>query len=153
MIFKLKEWTENLIIATIISVIIEMLVPEGNNKKYVKVITGIYILFIILNPLLELFDVDFSFNDFFNTSTIETSNIQDNTIREIYIIGIEEKIKSDLSEKNINTKKIKIEFDSNYENITRIYIEIFDNTAFEEVYKYFEDNYSLEKQNIDLRGI
>ena len=29
-----------------------MLVPEGNTKKYIKVITGIYMIFVILSPIL-----------------------------------------------------------------------------------------------------
>ena len=45
MIEWIKNWTEGIIIAVIISIIIEMLVPDGKNKKYVKVVSGIYILY------------------------------------------------------------------------------------------------------------
>ena len=58
MIEWIKNWTEGIIIAVIISIIIEMLVPEGKNKKYVKVVSGIYILYTIINPFL---DDNFSF--------------------------------------------------------------------------------------------
>ena len=39
MIANVKTWVENIIIVVIISIIIEMILPEGNNKKYVKVIS------------------------------------------------------------------------------------------------------------------
>ena len=48
MILKIKSWCEGIIVAIIISIIIEMLVPDGNNKKYVKVVIGIYIIFVTL---------------------------------------------------------------------------------------------------------
>lgn len=39
MIASIKTWIENIIIVVIISIIIEMILPEGNNKKYVKVVS------------------------------------------------------------------------------------------------------------------
>ena len=36
MINFMKTWCEGIIVAVMISIIIELLIPEGNNKKYVK---------------------------------------------------------------------------------------------------------------------
>ena len=36
MILKIRAWCEGIIIAIIISIIIEMILPDGKNKKYVK---------------------------------------------------------------------------------------------------------------------
>ena len=36
MIIKIRQWCEGIIIAVIISIIIEMIIPEGKNKKYIK---------------------------------------------------------------------------------------------------------------------
>ena len=63
MIGIIRGWCEGIIIAIIISVIIELLIPEGNNKKYVKVVVGIYIIFVTINPILKLIDYDFNFED------------------------------------------------------------------------------------------
>ena len=41
MIESIKAWVENIIIVVIISIIIEMILPEGNNKKYVKVVSRV----------------------------------------------------------------------------------------------------------------
>lgn len=35
----IKSWSENIIIVVIISIIIEMILPDGNSKKYVKVVS------------------------------------------------------------------------------------------------------------------
>ena len=66
MILKIKSWCEGIIVSIILCIIIESLIPEGNNKKYVKVIIGIYIMYVSLNPLLNLFnyDLNFSFKEF-----------------------------------------------------------------------------------------
>ena len=73
MIIKIRQWCEGIIIAVIISIIIEMIIPEGKNKKYIKVIIGVYIMFVSLTPILELLDYDFNFNKNMNYNTIETS--------------------------------------------------------------------------------
>ena len=62
MILKIKSWCEGIIVAIIISIIIEMLVPDGNNKKYVKVVIGIYIIFVTLNPIFQLLNYQFDFS-------------------------------------------------------------------------------------------
>lgn len=50
MIEFISNWIEEITIAVIIVSILEMLLPNGNIKKYVKVILGIYIVFAILSP-------------------------------------------------------------------------------------------------------
>ena len=45
----ISNWIQGIIIAVIIGTIIEMLLPEGNCKKYVKVVIGVYILFSIFS--------------------------------------------------------------------------------------------------------
>lgn len=48
----ISNWIQGIIIAVIIGTIIEMLLPEGNCKKYVKVVIGVYILFSIVSPVI-----------------------------------------------------------------------------------------------------
>ena len=74
MIGIIRNWCEGIIIAIIISVIIELLVPEGNNKKYVKVVIGIYIIFVIINPLLNLMNYKIDFEYFENLKKFEENS-------------------------------------------------------------------------------
>lgn len=55
MINSLSSWAEQIIIAVIIATIIEMFVPKGNSKKYIKTVIGIYILYTIISPVISLF--------------------------------------------------------------------------------------------------
>ena len=48
MINWITNWAEAIIIAVVIATIIEMILPEGNCKKYIKVVIGVYILFTII---------------------------------------------------------------------------------------------------------
>ncbi len=124
MILKIKQWCEGLIISIIISIIIEMLVPEGNNKKYVKVVIGIYIMFVVLNPILEMLNYQFDFDNLFNVEVQETYANSDTNIKDIYIIGIEETIKQDLENLGYIVKNVKVFTDINYDNIEKIEIQV-----------------------------
>ena len=50
MISFFSNWIEGIAIAVIIATIFEMLLPNGNIKKYVKIILGIYIILCMIAP-------------------------------------------------------------------------------------------------------
>lgn len=63
MIDFLSKWIEGIAIAVIITSIFEMILPDGNIKKYVKIVLGIYIIFSIISPFVdrkELFNLNIS---------------------------------------------------------------------------------------------
>lgn len=151
MILKLKMWCEGLIIAILISVIIEIILPEGNNKKYAKVIIGIYILYVIVSPVLELFDGKVDFEFFSDCKTQETYTNVDNKIKDIYILGIEENIKNELLNMGLDVENVQVIVDSEYENIEKVIIKSKSEINKEELFKYFLENYSLD--NIEIRSI
>lgn len=124
MIFKLKQWCEGIVIAIIISTIIEMLIPDNKSKKYVKVVIGIYIMFVSLNPILELLQYDLKFENIFDVNTIEASSNVDSRIKDVYILGIEEKIKEDVESLGYILESVQVNVDSNYEEISKISLKI-----------------------------
>lgn len=63
MIDFLSKWIEGIAIAVIVASIFEMILPDGNIKKYVKIVLGIYIIFSIISPFVdrkELFNLNIS---------------------------------------------------------------------------------------------
>ena len=79
MIVFLSKWIEGIAIAVIIASIFEMILPNGNIKKYVKVVLGIYIVFSIIAPFSENkvkgnFDISKKVDELF-----ENSNKEDNS--------------------------------------------------------------------------
>ena len=124
MIEFIKSWCEGIIVAVFISIIIEMIVSEGNNKKYIKVVVGIYIIFVILNPILEKININFDVEKFLNMETIEVSTNLDKDIKDVYITGIENSIKNTMEENGFSVNKVEVGIDDNYENIKKIKIEL-----------------------------
>lgn len=130
MVRWLSSWGQGVIVAVVVSVIIEMLLPNGSSKKYVRVVIGIYILFTIISPVISsLPNGKINVNDIFNTSQyekeiaksdeniskkIEASN--NRTIKDIYISNLEADIRSKLKEKGyeVSDAYIKVKDDENY---------------------------------------
>lgn len=52
MIGKINLWAQGIIIATIIGTVLQMVLPDNKNKKYIKVVIGIYVLLCIIQPLI-----------------------------------------------------------------------------------------------------
>ena len=67
-----SSWGQGIIVAVIIGTIIEMILPEGSSKKYIKVVIGIYILFTIISPFIQKFSGSkLSAENIFNTEKYE----------------------------------------------------------------------------------
>lgn len=134
-----SNWIQGIIIAVIISTIVEMVLPEGNCKKYIKVVIGVYILFSIISPVINkvtgnnfklanIFDLD----EYIETSSSNTyqnvNNAQEKQIKEIY----QNSLKNDMKEK-IKAKGYKV---------INIFVDIEDN----EQYTINEISLRLEKR-------
>lgn len=164
-----KNWCEGIVIAVVISLIIETILPEGNNKKYVKVVVGIYIIFTILNPFLGKLDTEIKFDNKFNLNTIETSTSNVENIQEMYANGIEETFKNNIEEEfKYSVSNLEIIYDEKYENIEKIILQINcnnvsqiqkieignniekkeENNDYEELKKYISENYDVDISRI-----
>ena len=130
MIDFLSNWAQGIIVAVIIATIIEMILPNGSSKKYVKVVVGIYILFTIISPIITKFSSNnFNINNILDTKAYEeqmaksdediSKKIEENnnrTIKDIYQSNLESDIKAKLKDKGyevLNTY-IQIRDDENY---------------------------------------
>ena len=143
MIKFMKNWCEGIIVGVMISIIIELIITEGNNKKYVKVISGIFIIFTVLNPIFQNLNFDFekTFDELFDNSSVETSTVDvyvNNEMKDVYILEIENDIKEFLKRNGYEVEKVNIKLDLNYEEIISLEIKI----------KDFENIEDIEIQNI-----
>lgn len=125
MIEWIKDWTGEIIIAVIISIIIEMLVPEGKNKKYIKVVSGIYILYTIVNPFF-INNVNFKTEDLqaqiIGNSIVQTNS--DSTVVSTYILSLEEYFKERIEKLGYQVKEVKIICNFDYSEILKINIKM-----------------------------
>ena len=126
----LNTWLQGIIVCVIIVTIIELILPSGSTKKYIKVVLGMFILFNIITPVInKITKNNFEISSIINMyeyskkmKTYETSsqnqvssNANEQTIKQIYISKLEKDIKNKLKEKNYTVSKIKIEINENEE--------------------------------------
>ena len=125
----LSSWASAIIVAVIIGTIIEMILPEGNSKKYIKVVIGIYVLFSIVSPVITKFTgKDIQVSDVLELDKYveevkETSKMQntlqsdnENNIMNMYSEGIKDDIRAKIKAKGyiVNSIDIDIANDESY---------------------------------------
>ena len=124
MIKFINSWAQGIILAVIIATIIEIVLPEGKNKKYVKTVIGIYILFTIIYPLINKF-TKVNINTLIENATKQTSTYQesnslkidtDKYIESTYKKKIEEDIRKRANEKNLNITSLNVYIETEDEN-------------------------------------
>lgn len=128
MVSFINSWAQGIILAVIVATIIEIILPDGNNKKYVKTIIGIYILFVIVYPLIsKITNIDIDSITAVaeqEISKYENNNIELETnayIEDVYISNMEEDIKQKIKEKGYNIDSLNL------------YIETEDSTRYGEI--------------------
>ena len=146
--FFLKN-TQSIIIAIVLITFIEMLIPDGTNKKYVKIVSGIYLTVTILNPFLKLFSKDFKIDFYENLESIESSAyITDSNLKNYYITSLKETIKLELYELGYNVRNIEIFLNNDYTEINKIIISGASDIDEFDIKKYISENYSLDFEKI-----
>lgn len=138
MINWITNWAEAIIIAVVIATIIEMILPEGNCKKYIKVVIGVYILFTIISPVItkftgktvsvsDLIDLSKYVDEVKEKEKSQKLLAQNNetNIKDMYISNLKTDIKSKLKGKGYTTQNINLDV-SNDENYTlnKIYLSV-----------------------------
>lgn len=148
----LKAWSESIIIVVIISIIIEMLLPEGSNKKYVKVISGLYILYTIISPILNI-DSNFDINEITSsiTNTTSLSSVSNTDIVDTYIQGLQTNLRSQIESLGYSVDKVVIAITSDYSDIAYINIKMksieYDETKIKDVVL---NNFEMSSDKINI---
>lgn len=120
MIEFLSSWAKSLGLAIVIVSILEMLLPNNKNKKYIRMIMGIYIIFNVISPFIKNQDI-------FNIENIniekyalnEKKEIQDNTeeinqtsmnkrIKKLYIEELEKDITKKIEDQGYKVTNCKV---------------------------------------------
>ena len=133
----ISSWASSIIVAVIIGTIIEMIIPEGNSKKFIKMVIGVYVVFTIVTPVItkitgrelevsDILDLDTyieqaeeSIN---SQNTIQKSN--EDSIKSIYLSSLENDMKAKIEGKGYTVKEISIDV-ANDENYTIRSINLF----------------------------
>lgn len=114
MINAMSTWAKSIILAVIVSTIIQMILPEGNNKKYIKTVIGLYILFTIISPIISKISggnstIDVSkYENYFNveSTTTASANVIDKNLDNTYTSSIKEDIKNRMKQKGYKVNRL-----------------------------------------------
>ncbi len=129
MINYISSWAEQIIIAVIVVTILEMILPNGNSKKYIKTIIGIYVLYVILSPAIKLITggelkIDYgAYEKYFKSEEI-SGNLENVTIQDTYKVELEKQIKIDIEKLGFNVKKVNADFNLEEGKITKIVLSV-----------------------------
>ena len=107
--------------AVIIGTVIEMILPDGNCKKYIKVVIGIYIVFTIISPVItkftgetisvsEVLELEKYVQEAEKSANVGNSINSDNqsNIMSMYVSGLKEDVMARLKEKGYSASNIEI---------------------------------------------
>ena len=114
MIKFLSSWVEGIAIAVIVASIFEMILPNGNIKKYVKIVLGIFIIFNIISPFVSgnvfnSFDLEKELENYTSNTNLSASPNKQNSLAEMYINTFENDIKKQVEEQGYSVKKCKVD--------------------------------------------
>lgn len=124
MIEAISNWAGELVVAMIVTTLIEMLLPDNKTKKYVKTLIGTYIVFCIISPFINENDV-FSFESiekdlesYSNDVQIQESQNSAISMESLYIEEFRKDVIENVEKLGYEVKKceVDIEIDATKEN-------------------------------------
>lgn len=140
MINWLRSWSNQVIVAVIIATIIEMILPEENNKKYIKMIIGLYVLFTIIQPVItkltgnEINLNDFNYNKYLkdtvqvSSSTEQFEDTNSKLIKQTYIDSIKRDIQQKIEQKGFKVLKCELDITQDENLLKNIELNLEKNT-------------------------
>ena len=113
MIELLSSWAKGIGVTIVIVSIFEMLLPNNNTKKYIRMVLGVYILFNIIAPVVKNKEI-FNFDNFYlQTGQIKETSVVDQTsmnerIEELYEQEMVKDITKKLKEKGFEVTSARV---------------------------------------------
>ena len=114
MIEFISSWAEQIVLAVIVATIIELILPQNKNKKYIQMVIGVYILFNIISPIIENKEVlsvaEYNVENYNTTSgSVIDQTSMDKRIEKIYLEELEKNIISKFENKGYTVSKCTID--------------------------------------------
>lgn len=131
MVNWISSWVQGIVIAVIISTLIEMILPDSSIKKYVRTVIGVYVVFVIISPIITKItgkEIKISSYELPKIETKETISINTNAYIETeYINKIKKDIIKNIEEKGYKVLEINLDIEDKkdtFGNIKKIKLKI-----------------------------
>lgn len=143
---KFSMWAQSIVIAIIIGTVLQIILPDNKNKKYIKVIIGIYVLFCVISPVagssINLNDYDISQYVEINSTSNGDEKSFDNSVKKVFKDKMKSAIKKHLNDKGYDTNSIDVTADSEY-NVTSVTIS--------DIKEYGKRNSIVNKVEVNIK--
>lgn len=138
MVSWIKDWSQGVIVAVILATILEMLLPNNKNKKYITSIIGIFILFSIISPIISrVTGKNIKLEDYIDTKNITSTNYtmdnvalleSDSNVEDLYINTLKKDITNTVKSNAFCVNSISIDIqrksEKNYGEILGITLNV-----------------------------
>ena len=128
-----------------------MILPDGKNKKYAEVVSGLYILYVILNPILNI-DKNVSILDIKSTiaGVSSGSYVSQDDIAKSYILGLQNDLKEKIEKLGYEPNYIQFYITPDYSTIAKIEVKMKMGTQYdsEKIINLILENFNIDKENI-----
>lgn len=173
MIEVFKNWINTLLMLGIFVIILQLIIPNTNLKKYINTLIGVLVIVTILSPVYDIFkngnldeslEVVISNIDEFTKENKTSNNVDADSSdiqNELIISSMQEKVKENIlnkfNEKNIEISNIKVVISKTYE-ITNIDIyineEIMNDKKYNvnQIIENIKEEYEIDYSKISVVG-
>lgn len=145
----LKEYAISIICVSILSVMLEIILPPKNYRKYISVIIGLVIMMVIISPLKNLFqNLGNTFFEIPETNYEITPFNSNSLVADEFCRRLEEKITQEVL-KNLNTElecRVYLSLSEKFEIEAIKALKI--NPLTEETANFISKNFDIEREKI-----
>lgn len=107
----MTAWILSIAGVTILSVVVDLILPSGQTAKYIKNIFAFVMILVIISPLPALIKGNFNVNDIFESEEIVLQEDYIYQVNRDKLTALEEEITSSLEEKGIKNVVVAINAD------------------------------------------
>lgn len=128
MIETISNFAINIICVVMMSVLLQMIIPDSKNKKYINFVCGTIVTICLIEPILSLLTINIE--EVFEENVAEykeykiEENLYEDTIKKNYEKNLTEDIINRLSENGYNASNVKVEYDEVTFEPKRIYMDL-----------------------------
>lgn len=122
----LTDWITNILLFILLAVVVELLLPQTSLQKYVKMVIGLLLISIILNPIFKLFSSDLE-------DLIKNANVL-----------FEKDVNTNI-ENSIENQKVDIQADQNAYILEQTAVQLVEMTE-----KELMDTFNYQFRNVEL---
>lgn len=125
--FNFSTWVMSIVGIVMMTLVVDIIIPEGQTNKYIKSIFSLLTVFVIASPLPGLIKSDFNIADVF--APVESVALDENFLQALYsdrVEVLEKKAVDALSAAGVTQIKVTVaaENENNYPKIINVLINL-----------------------------